>query len=306
MKTYLKYTLFLVLPVIIVTATSCKKEKEDTVSVGKSLYFNCWNDSTVNKIDFAADSFNYTTLFDKSDGIISPSGITLTSDGYLIISEFYANQILKMKKDGSGTPQVIYDLADGVAWPTAITIDNSTGTIYWANTSDGKIMKGKADGSVAPVGMFGGASLIYQCYGIAIDPANNKIYTCDFAHTYIMVGNLNGSGTLSALWDDSNFPDIGAPSNIFVEPSKNKIYWTDEWKDMVVVANLDGTGTPSVLFDDTDGVSRADGIYVDRAGGKIYWSETNNYTICKGNLDGTGTREIMIDDVETYHLILGF
>jgi hypothetical protein len=305
MKNFGKTTMiFLALGAVALT-TSCNKDK-DSSSTARHLYFTYWDDMSVNDVDLRDDPNSYTTLFDDASGFTDPAGITLSSDGYLFMCDNGTNKIFKMKKDGSGTAEVIYDAADGVSYPTAITINKSNGNIYWCNSGSSQVMQGKSDGSVAPVALFGGDAVITDAYGIAIDLTNDKIYTSDFNYSYIQVGNLDGTGTMSSLWNNTDFADLVWPSNIYVEPGKNKIYWSDEYSDMVVVANLDGTGTPEVLFDDTDGVDRADGVYVDRSGGKIYWSETNNNEICRGKLDGTGAKETLITGVESYGIVLGF
>lgn len=138
-----------------------------------------------------------------------------------------------------------------------------------------------------------------------IDKVNSMIYVCDFT-LGIKKGNLDGSGAMSVLYNTSNFPGMGNPSNIYVSPERNKIYWADESSNEIIVANLDGTGTPTVLFDFGDGVNRADGIYVDYQANKIYWSETTTDAIARGNLDGSGSREGLVDNTETYGLILEF
>lgn len=306
MKITCKTIAFILFASVFMLFSTCKKDKETTpVLKAVALYYNFWDESTVDKIDLVNTPNSRTILYDDADGISGPAGITLTYDGYLIVSDNYANKILKMHKSATGPVDVIYDLADGVNDPTAITVDNATGTIYWCNSGTSQLMKGQADGSATPVALFGGAAVLNNAYGIAIDKMHNMIYTCDFGNG-IKKGNLDGSGTMTVLYDNSNYPAMGTPSNIFISPERNKIYWGDENNDEIVVANLDGTGTPTVLFDDSDGIDRADGIYVDYQASKIYWSETNNDVIARGNLDGSGSREVLLDNVETYGLILEF
>lgn len=283
----------------------CKKDEDDPPSEAVGLYFTYWDDNSINKVDLINTPNAVTTLFDDTDGIYSPSSITLTDDGYLIACLEEANQIIKMQKNGSGTVLVLYDATDGVSEPTAITVDNSSGTIYWCNSGTDQVMKGSDDGLTSPATLYGGGSVIGYAYGIGIDKKNNKLYTSDF-NQMIEVGNLDGSGTTTVLYDNTNFPAMESPSNLYVDAEHGKIYWSDESADQVVEANLDGTGTPVILFDNTDGVQRADGVYVDYVAKKIYWSETTANVIARGNLDGTGEREVLINGVESYGLVLEF
>jgi len=303
MKNYFNSPFLLAALGVMTVITSCKKDKNDDPATAVNLYFTYWDDNSVNKIDLVNTPNAVTTLFNNTDGVAVPSGITLTDDGYLIVLEEENNRIIKMQKDGAGDIVVLYDAADGVSEPTAVTIDNATGVIYWCNSGSDQVMKGAEDGLTTPTTLFSGAAVVNYAYGIAIDKSLGKLYTGDF-YEGIKVGNLDGSGTTDVLWDATNFPEIGYPSNIFVDGKHGKIYWADESTDAIVEANLDGTGTPVVLFDNTDGVDRADAIAVDYNAKKIYWSETNSLVIARGNLDGTGTREVLVDGVESYSLVL--
>jgi hypothetical protein len=305
MKNYFRPTILMIAFTAIVLISSCKKDDNEPAEKAVTLYFTFWDESSVNKIDLADDPNSVIELFNSTDGIHSPEGITLTDNGYLIVTEESGNRIIKMKKDGTGDVSVLYDNSDGVNEPTAITIDNATGKIYWCNSGTSQVMIGSDNGLAAPTTMFAGAEVIGYAYGIAIDKKNNKIYTSDFDEG-IKVGNLDGTGTPESLWSIDNFDDMDSPSNIFIDVDRGKIYWGDESADQIVEANLSGNGTPKVLFDATDGVDRADGIYVDYNSKKIYWSETNSNIIARGNLDGTGTIEVLVENVESYGIILEF
>jgi hypothetical protein len=309
MKTYVKISLLVMAAFLVVVFNSCKKDKGAASKVASGLYFTYYNGKSVNKIDLVNTPNSITPLFNSSDGLSGPETITLTDDGYLIVTDENNNQILKMQKNGVGTITVLYDNSDGVDEPDGITVDNATNTIYWTNSNTGQVMKGSTDGLTAPEALYGGDVVLNYAYGIAIDKSHKKLYISDFSEG-IKVGNLDGTGTMTVLWDNSNYTDMGYPSNIYVDGSHGKIYWGDETADAVVEANLDGTGTPTVLFDASDGVDRADGVYVDYASKQIYWSETNSSSgtplIARGNLDGTGAREVLVDNVESYGIILEF
>ncbi len=300
---------FGLLPLVLcLLATSCEKDEDNDKKTEKkavNLYYTDWAASKIGKIDLIDDPNDAVTLFNSSDGIAGPAGIVLTEDGYLIVSDDEADCILKMKKDGTGEIEVLYDDSDGVNEPDGMAYDKQTGAIFWCNSGTYQIMKGSSDGSQPVQTLYGGDDVIEYAYGMAIDKTNNKLYIGDF-YLGILYGNLDGSGTLSVLYNSANYPDLSAPSNVFVRPSEEKIYWADEDAYDIVSASLDGTGTPDVLFDSSDGVNRPDGIYVDHIDDMIYWSETNSNVIARGNLDGSGDREVLVEDVESYCIILEF
>jgi hypothetical protein len=282
---------------------SCKKDKNDSPSRASNLYFTVYDDNTVSKIDLTKAPFSIKGLYSGTDGVTTPEGITLTKDGYLIVSEESTNRIIKMKKDGTGDIVILYENSDGVNTPTAVTVDNSNGNIYWCNSGTGQVYRGSEDGLDTPAPLYSGEIVLGYAYGLAIDKKNGKLYICDFDQ-YIKVGNLDGSGTPQILWDKNKFIAMSAPSNIFLDTDKGKIYWCDENADQVVEANSDGTGTPVVLFDNSDGVDRPDGVFVDKVAKRIYWTETNTNVIARGSLDGKGNREVLIYDIKPYSIVM--
>jgi hypothetical protein len=284
-------------------AISCKKDNNDSPSKASNLYFTVYDDNTVSKIDLTKAPSSITGLFSGTDGITTPEGITLTKDGYLIVTEESTNRILKMKKDGTGDVVTLYESSKGVNTPTAIAIDNTNGSIYWCNSGTGQVYKGSADGVETPVPLYNGDVVLAYAYGLAIDKKNSKLYICDFDQ-YIKAGNLDGSGSMSLIWNKDKYTPMAAPSNIFLDTDNGKIYWCDENADQVVEANMDGTGTPKVLFDNSDGVDRPDGVFVDKVSKRIYWTETNADVIARGSLDGTGNREVLITNIKPYSIVM--
>lgn len=293
-----------IIVLILAIFSACSKDDEPTpIKRVIGLFFTDWSNKTVNKIDLVNTPNSVTGLYDNADGILGPTGLTLTEDGYLLVCDMTGNRILRMHKSGASAVDIVYDNTDGVSSPTAIAVNPGTGTIYWCNSGTDQIMKGKADGSVDPATMFGGAIVLQNAFGLAIDLIHDKIYFSDFA-LGIKQGNLNGSGTPIVLYNNANYAGLLAPSNIFIIPEKNRIYWTDEASNDIVVAALEGNSAPQVLFNFADdGVNRPDGIFVDERAGKIYWSETSTNVIARGNLDGSGGREILVDNVESYSLV---
>jgi DNA-binding beta-propeller fold protein YncE len=303
MKNQAPTVLFALLMSSALFFVSCKKDKNDSPSRASNLYFTVYDDNTVSKIDLTKAPSSITGLYSGTDGITSPEGITLTKDGYLIVTEESTNRIIKMKKDGTGDVVTLYESSDGVNTPTAIAVDNSNGNIYWCNSGTGQVFRGSADGLNTPTALYSGEIVLGYAYGLAIDKKNGKLYISDFDQ-YIKVGNLDGSGTLEVLWGKDKFMPMIAPSNIFLDTDKGKIYWCDENADQVVEANADGTGTPVVLFDNSDGVDRPDGVFVDKVAKRIYWTETNANVIARGSLDGTGNREVLINNIKPYAIVM--
>jgi DNA-binding beta-propeller fold protein YncE len=282
---------------------SCKKDKNDSPSRASNLYFTVYDDNTVNKIDLRKAPSSITGLFSGTDGITTPEGITLTKDGYLVVTEESTNRILKMKKDGTGDIITLYESEDGVNTPTAITVDNSNGNLYWCNSGTGQVYRGSADGQDTPTPLYSGQVVLGYAYGLAIDKKNGKLYISDFDQ-YIKAGSLDGTGSPVSVWDKDKYPPMSAPSNIYLDTDNGKIYWCDENADDVIEANMDGTGTPVVLFDNSDGVDRPDAVFVDKASRRIYWSETNSNVIARGSLDGTGDREVIISNTKPYAFVM--
>lgn len=297
-------TILPLLFVLVVVSVSCKKDKDDPAQAA-NLYFTYWDDNSVNKIDLVNTPNSVTALFSTTDGVVKPEGITITKDGFLIVTEEENNRILKMPKNGSGNVVVLYDNTDGISEPTGVAVDDATGTLYWCNSGTDQIMKGSTDGLTPPATLYGGAAVINYAYGLAVDKQHGKLLIGDF-YKKILSGNLDGTGTPEVLWDATKYATMGYPSGIYVDPGRNKIYWADESSNEIIEASLDGTGTPVVLFDGSDGVVRADAVAVDYNSGKIYWTETDNNVIARGNLDGSGTREVLVSDVESYGLVLEF
>ena len=246
-----------------------------------------------------------TILYDNADGITWPTGMTLTSDDYLLVCDRGNNCILKMHKSGMGSVDVIYDSDDWVNEPTAITVDNSTGVIYWCNSGTDQVMKGKSDGTLVPIAMYGGDDVIRNADGIAIDKGRGKIYLSD-NNLGILVGNLDGSGTPNVLFNKSNYPAMGCPRCLVSNPETNTIYWIDMCGDEIISVYLSETSTPLVLYDRDDGVDGPQAISIDYQAGKIYWSEASINVIASGNLNGSGTREVLVDNTDAKAFVLDF
>src|SRR4030042_5002035 len=102
MKTFMKPTFLFMARGAVMLFTTCNKDKNDSPSTAKNLYFALYAENTVNKIDLVDDPNNYDELFGPADGFDGPSAMTMTNDGYLIVAEENGDDILKMKKDGTG------------------------------------------------------------------------------------------------------------------------------------------------------------------------------------------------------------
>jgi len=302
MKNQVNHVLIALTMSLMLFFVSCKKDN-DSPSMASNLYFTVYDDNEVSKIDLHKSPNSVTGLFSGTDGMTTPEGITLTKDGYLIVTEESTSRILKMRKDGIGDIITLYDHGDGVDTPTAITVDNAKGNLYWCNSGTGQVYMGSADGLDRPTPLYSGQVMLGYAYGLAIDSKNGKLYICDFDQ-YIKAGNLDGTGYMEVVWDKNKYSDMIAPSNIYIDSDQGKVYWCDEQADQVVEANMDGTGTPLVLFDGADGVDRPDGIFVDKADKKVYWTETHANVIARGSLDGTGNREVLVRNIKSYAIVM--
>jgi DNA-binding beta-propeller fold protein YncE len=290
-----------ILPLLLIN--SCKKDRDDRLPKAVAIYFTSLYENTVSKIDLTGKTYSATQLYESLDGINTPEGIAMTSDGYLLVTDEFGNRIIKVTQNTPRAVFLLYESADGVKEPTAIGIDNTTSTIYWCNSGDKQVKKGSYDGDAIPENMFVGIREIIYTYGMAVDEKNKKLYLSDFKK-FIKVGNLDGSGNMTVLYDNISFPQMVAPSGICIDPDHGKMYWTDETANLVVEANIDGTGTPVVLFDSSDGVNRPDAIAIDYNDHKIYWSETGSKVIARGNIDGSGEREVLVENVQSYGIVL--
>ena len=166
---------------------------------------------------------------------------------------------------------------------TSITVDTTSGKIYWIEQlsgSIGKIQRANLDGS--------NLEIIKRLTGvpqsIAIDTARGRIYL------------TNGRGRIQRLNSDgSNFQPklitgLKSPENITVDTENNKIYWSEGAN--LNRANLNGSKPQHIAT----GSGAITGISV--ADGKVYWTEKansglNGGQIQRANANGSNVEQLV-------------
>lgn len=289
---------------------ACKKEEDGSADQDfTALYFLNYQEGKLSKISLSSPgSFtNVATISNEHYSCIAFDKAT----GYVYIGnepdDSLNSTISRVKTDGSGTVEVLFDFADGVHTPTSMVVSGNK--LIWANSGRDQVMSANKDGSGAPTVMYGGAKVLGYSYGMAI--SGNKLYWSEFSSNPVFVqgihvGNLDGSGSPALLYDaTASLSDaMRYPSNIAI--AGNKIYWADEDRDAVGYAPLNGSGPISELYGPAFGVNSGDGLAIDEKNGKIYWSETGDDEIKRANLDGTSSSaETLLTLKVTYGITLG-
>jgi hypothetical protein len=122
----------------------------------------------------------------------------------LYFAEIRDSRITQANADGSGTPTVLFDAADGVSGPRGISIDVANGWIYWAQQGGTSVNRAAIDGSGAVMTLFA-AQPGFLPHSVKIDPFSQLLYWTEFTQgdlpATVMVGNSNGSGVPSVLYD---------------------------------------------------------------------------------------------------------
>lgn len=306
----MKKTSFLfVFGLAFLSAISCKKEEDGSGDFEyTALYFLNYVDGKLSKISLSSPgSFtNVATISNEHYSCIAYDKAT----GYVYIGnepdDSLNSRISRVKTDGSGTVEVLFDFADGVHTPTSMVVSGNK--LIWANSGRDQVMSANKDGSGTPTVMYGGAKVLGYSYGMAI--SGNKLYWSDFSGSTvtngIYAGNLDGSGTPLLLYDAtaSGSDAMRYPSNIAI--AGNNIYWADEDRDAIGYAPLSGSGPISELYGPTLDINSGDGLAIDEKNGKIYWSETGDDEIMRANLDGSSSSaETMLTPKVTFGITLG-
>jgi hypothetical protein len=244
----------------------------------------------------ATELYNY---FD--DGLNPVMAIRIDHDAQMIYStEMENDRIVRMKADGTGDVEVVYDETDGVGTPQGMVIDPISGKIYWANDQTKQIMQGSMDGTAEPQPMYDGVDYEYNCHGMWVDHDNGLLYFVDENWAQIWVGKLDGTGKPVLL-----VPTIeGFFCTSSIQVVDDKIYWTDHCTDVVMVASLTGTLNITTLYNKDDGVDGPFGLYVDKENDRIYWTETVDNVVAYGNLAGTAEPVVIDELVNSYGLVL--
>jgi hypothetical protein len=265
------------------------------------LYLSTFSQRFIGVID-PTDPGEATELYDFfADGLNPVMAIRIDHDAQMLYStEMENDRIVRMKADGTGTIQVVYDNDDGIGSPQGMAIDPITGKIYWANEVTKQIMRGSMDGTEEPQPMYDGEDFEYDCHGMWVDHDNGLLYFADENWARIWVGKLDGTGEPVLL-----IPTIeGFYCTASIQVVDDKIYWTDHCTDVVMRASLTGALNITTLYSKVDGVDGPFGLYVDKENDRIYWTETVDNVVAYGNLDGTAEPVVIDELVNSYGLDL--
>jgi DNA-binding beta-propeller fold protein YncE len=275
-------------------AFSCSDDPVETPApdLGK-LYVTGSSPGIVSVID-PAEPGDAVVLYDfPNHGLRSVLGIAIDHDTQMIYcTEMEYDRIVRMKADGTGTVEVVYDADDGVSRPQGIAVDPVSGNLYWANQETSQLMLGSMDGNQEPHEIYEGEDFGYECFGIWIDHDKGLLYYGDQNWATIYAGKLDGTGEPALIVPTMD----GFLCTSGVQVVDDKIYWTDYCVDRVMVASLTGPLNVTTLYTIDDGVDGPFGLYVDKENDRIYWSETVDNVIAYGNLDGTA-EPIVIDEL---------
>lgn len=205
-------------------------------------------------------------------------------------------------KDGSGSPTVLFDGADGVNIPGDIAVDVTNGFLYWANSNDDKIYRGNSDGSGTPTALFTGpAQGVDNPIGLVFDAVNSRLYWANYTDidtipNTIYRGNTNGTG-LALLFNEADGVDFAY--GLALDEGTNTLFWANNFGNNIMKGNADGTGSPTVLFP-TGGLFPL-GVALNSSEGQIFWTESDygsNSNIRVGNMDGSGTPTTLFNDAD--------
>jgi hypothetical protein len=297
-----KMTLFFFVSLMLVFSCDDDEgiQEEPEANLGK-LYVTASSPGIVAVIDPSTPG-DATTLYDHpSDGINTVMGITIDPVAHMIYStEPEYNRIIRMKADGTGQVEVLYDADDGVQKPQGIAVDPISGNLYWANRDTNQLMLGSMDGKQEPHEIYDGEDFGYECFGMWVDHERGLLYYGDLNWASIFAGKLDGTGKPALIIPtlDGFFCTSG------VQVVDDKIYWTDYCVDRVMVASLTGQLNVTTLYDINDGVDGPFGIYVDKENDRIYWSETVDNVIAYGNLDGTAEPVVIDELINCWGIVL--
>lgn len=216
---------------------------------------------------------------------------------------------------------VVTDLiTSGIQRPLGVTLDQTGGKMYWADTAAGKIQRANLDGTEledlvvqglkAPhdvvldlrarrmywtdsqAGKIGRARLdgtsredviasgLSEPRGIALDLATAKLYWTDGGSGKIQRANLDGSEVEDIV------TGLGSPYSIDLYFSSNKLYWTDMNSGKIQRSNFDGSEVEDVIT----GLNTPYGIALDFSSERIYWID--NPTIKRASLEGENVEDL--------------
>ncbi|MGC4040186.1 MAG: T9SS type A sorting domain-containing protein [Flavobacterium sp.] len=241
----------------------------------------------------------------------NPYGLTIDAAGNLYVADTKNHRIRKISTSGTVTTVAGYILsgyADGASTvarfknPQGITIDNTTGILYVADTANNRIRKIATDGTVSTfAGSYAGyqdeqgiAAYFNNPIGITRDSAGN-FYVADYYNSVIrkitgagLVSTYAGNGSSEYNDGIGNVASFYFPVGVTTDASDD-VYVADSYTQRIrKITSVDPFSISPVLpagmvFDTTTGVI---------SGTPTEVRTTMTYTIGASNYTGTGTTTI--------------
>ena len=242
------------------------------------------------------------------------------TDVYMYWADLGTNKIQRANLDGTN----VQDLLTGFGRPTGITLDISSGKIYWTDSDRAGqygIHRMNLDGTNIETLVVGEPFVGEQ---IALDISGGKMYWA-LHFNKIQRANLDGTNVEDLVIGQEDprgmaldipagkmyWTDLGAgkiqranldgsnievlvtgldgPSFIALDVNSGKLYWTDWTSGKVQRANSNGTNLEDIVI----GLSYPVGIALDSLNGKMYWVEAGSDKIQRANLDGTNVETLV-------------
>ena len=211
-------------------------------------------------------TFNLTTSFAQTNHIYWADAGT--------------NKIQRANLDGTN----VQDILTGFGRPTGITLDISSGKIYWTDSNragrNGSIQRMNLDGTNVEPLVVGKPFVGDQ---ITLDISGGKMYWA-LQHNKIQRANLDGTNVEDLV--------IGliSPRGIALDLSRGKMYWTDLDTGKIQRANLDGSNIEDLVT----GLDGPAYMALDFNSGKIYWTDWRSGKVQRSNFDGSNLEDIVI------------
>jgi hypothetical protein len=191
--------------------------------------------------------------------------------------------VLRSKKDGSGTPQVLETATAGV-----YSVATDSQYLYWdydGVSGHGAIGRSLLDGSSANPAFISNTSVVAtgnDNYGIAV--TSSYIYWADYTSNTIGRANIDGTGINNHfITVPTSLTLLGGPCGVYVQGSY--IYWASYDGNAIGRANIDGSGINATYLSTGAGSSP---YYVVTDSQYIYWTNTGSpISIGRAKLDGT-------------------
>ncbi|MEN7550513.1 IPT/TIG domain-containing protein [Rapidithrix thailandica] len=223
------------------------------------------------------------------------------------------NKIYRAPLDGTGTPEVLFEGADGLETPYDIVLDLENKRLFVANFTGGDyqyIMAGNMDGTgtmdklyALPADPSNGGPLVV---GIELEVANDKLYWTEAVGTRVVQGSVNGEASQAAkvLFDASH--GLKYPVGLAVDSENNKIYITDATSlfeggtavDNLYMGSLDGSGSLAKVIAPGDNFNKPFDVELDLENGYVFWitSERETGQVMRCKLDGSDVEVLFAGD----------